>query len=252
MASHAPAACCTAGKLHEGTPEGSLIQIDGNIEAYLAIPTSQQTPARAVLYLPDIIGIWQNSKLMADEFARHGYVCLVLDTFNRDPCPLNMPADFDIMKWLQEGSDGQNPHTTETIDPIVQAAIKYLKGMGIEQIGAAGYCFGAKYAVRHYQSGIQCGFIAHPSFVDSDELAAITGPLSIAAAEFDDIFPAEKRHESEAILAKTGKDYQITLFSGVSHGFSVRGDVKDEKQRFAKEQAFYQAITWFDRYFKTN
>lgn len=81
---------------------------------------------------------------MADEFARHGYVCLVLDTFNRDPCPLNMPADFDIMKWLQEGSDGQNPHTTETIDPIVQAAIKYLKGMGIEQIGAAGYCFGAK------------------------------------------------------------------------------------------------------------
>ncbi|KAJ0268518.1 hypothetical protein Brms1b_012823 [Colletotrichum noveboracense] len=145
------------------------------------------------------------------------------------------------MKWLQEGSDGQNPHTTETIDPIVQAAIKYLKGMGIEKIGAAGYCFGAK-----------CGFIAHPSFVDSDELAAITGPLSIAAAEFDDIFPAEKRHESEAILAKTGKDYQINLFSGVSHGFSVRGDVKDEKQRFAKEQAFYQAITWFDRYFKTN
>lgn len=106
--------------------------------------------------------------------------------------------------------------------------------------------------MRHYQSGIQCGFIAHPSFVDSDELAAITGPLSIAAAEFDDIFPAEKRHESEAILAKTGKDYQINLFSGVFHGFSVRGDVKDEKQRFAKEQAFYQAITWFDRYFKTN
>ncbi|KAF9879658.1 dienelactone hydrolase [Colletotrichum karsti] len=248
MASHAPSTCCTIGSLHEGTHQGNLIQIDGNTDAYLAIPTTGEKPKRAVLYIPDIIGIWQNSKLMADAFSQRGYVCLVLDIFNGDPAPLNMPKDFDIMKWLNEGSNGSNPHTPDAIDPIVLSGIRYLKGMGIEKIAAAGYCLGAKYVVRHYKSGVQCGFAAHPSFVESEELSAITGPLAIAAAELDDIFPAEKRHESERILTVSGQDYQINMFSGVAHGFAVRGDLKDERQRFAKEQAFHQAIAWFDRY----
>jgi dienelactone hydrolase len=69
--------------------------------------------------------------------------------------------------------------------------------------------------------------------------------LSVAAAENDDIFTVEKRHESERILAKTGQRYQINLFSGVEHGFAVRGDPSIAVQRFAKEQAFLQAISWF-------
>lgn len=70
--------------------------------------------------------------------------------------------------------------------------------------------------MRHYKDGIKVGYVAHPSFVDEDELAAITGPLSISAAETDQIFPTEKRHKSEEILQKVGQPYQINLFSGVS------------------------------------
>lgn len=102
--------------------------------------------------------------------------------------------------------------------------------------------------VRHYKSGIDVGYAAHPSFVEEEELAAIGGPYAISAAETDSIFPAEKRHKSEEILAKTGKPYQINLFYGVDHGFAVRGDMKVRATRFAKEQAFQQAITWFDEF----
>lgn len=105
-----------------------------------------------------------------------------------------------------------------------------------------------QYVIRHYKSGIDVGYVAHPSFVDEEELEAITGPLSIAAAETDSIFPAEKRHRSEEILQKVGQPYQVNLFSRVSHGFGVRGDVKVKAQRWAKEQAFIQAIQWFDEY----
>lgn len=90
------------------------------------------------------------------------------------------------------------------------------------------------------------GFVAHPSFVEEEELEKITGPLSIAAAETDSIFPAEKRHKSEEILQKVGQLYQINLYSRVSHGFSVRCDLSDKVQRWAKEQAFNQAVQWFD------
>lgn len=111
--------------------------------------------------------------------------------------------------------------------------------------------------------------MAHPSFVEADELAAIKGPLSIAAAgecachgldtlllrklnvektETDSIFPASKRHESEDILAKTGQPYQINLFSGVEHGFAVRADISKPSIKFAKEAAFTQAVAWFNQY----
>lgn len=88
--------------------------------------------------------------------------------------------------------------------------------------------------------------MAHPSFVEEEELANIQGPLSIAAAENDKIFTAEKRHLSEEILQKRGKPYQITLYSSVAHGFAVRCDLTKKIEKLAKEQAFSQAVQWFD------
>jgi dienelactone hydrolase len=70
----------------------------------------------------------------------------------------------------------------------------------------------------------------------------------ISSEEIDDIFTRELRHQSEDILVKTQQPYQINLFSGVSHGFAVRGDLTVPQNRFAKEQAFLQALAWFDRF----
>lgn len=91
----------------------------------------------------------------------------------------------------------------------------------MQAIGAIGHCFGAKYVARYLRPDIgkiDAGFIAHPSYVTEEELRAIKGPLAIAAAEIDAIFPAEERHASEAILKENGFPYQVTLFSGVAHG----------------------------------
>lgn len=107
----------------------------------------------------------------------------------------------------------------------------------------------AKYAIRLLQpGGVSVAYVAHPSFVEEDELANIKGPLSIAAAETDAIFPTPKRHASEKILAGTGQHYQINLFSGVEHGFAVRGDMTNPIAKFAKEGAFDQAVNWFNLY----
>jgi dienelactone hydrolase len=86
------------------------------------------------------------------------------------------------------------------------------------------------------------------SFVQEEELSKITGPFSIAAAETDEIFPAEKRHISETILVETKQPYQINLYSGVTHGFSVRCDVSNKIEKYAKEQAFLQAVFWFNEH----
>ncbi|KAI1074242.1 dienelactone hydrolase [Whalleya microplaca] len=249
MASNPPSKCCIEGVRHDGEPTGIDLKV-GKYDAYLATPDPAKAHKdAAILYIPDIISIFQNSKLLADQYAANGYLTLIIDVFNGDALSLNRPGDFDFMKWLTQGTTGDNPHTTEAVDPIVEEAIKYLKEeKGVKKLGAVGYCFGAKYVARHYKSGIQVGYVAHPSFVDEDELEGFKAPLAISAAETDAIFPAEKRHRSEEILAKNGFPYQIYLYSQVVHGFSVRCDTSKKIEKFAKEQAFLQAVTWFDNW----
>jgi len=244
MASHTPAQCCTVGFKHEGEPTGTTTKI-GSTEVYIATPTGNNIhKGSAILFIPDVIGIWQNSKILADEYAANGYYTLIMDLFHGDPVPLNRPASFDLYAWIKN-------HGVEVVDPVVEGAIKYLREeKGFKNIGAVGYCFGAKYVARFLakDKGIDAGYVAHPSFVTEEELRAITGPFSISAAETDDIFPVEKRQASEVILRESKLPFQINLFSGVNHGFAVRGDMTDKIQKFSKEQAFYQAVAWFNQH----
>ena len=127
-----------------------------------------------------------SSPTLKQLFDEQGYV-VVPDLFNKDTVPLNM-AGFDFMGWLQN-------HLVPNVEPIVSAVVKALRAdKGAKRVGGVGYCFGAKYVVRALAPGnIDVGYVAHPSFVDADELRAIKGPLSIAAAGMSSfsIFPSK-------------------------------------------------------------
>jgi dienelactone hydrolase len=120
-----------------------------------------------------------NVQLVADQFAANGYLTVVPDLFNGNVVPVNPPQDFDVMKWVQN----EMPQVPK-VDPIVESVIKHLRGeLGVKRLGGVGYCFGGKYVCRWLKEGsLDVGYTAHPSFVDAEELQAIKGPLSIAAA----------------------------------------------------------------------
>jgi dienelactone hydrolase len=192
---------------------------------------------------------------IADQHAANGYFVIVPDILHGDPVPLNPGKDFDFMTgWLPN----HGPETVEEPLAKVLAVLKSDPQYNIKTLGSIGICFGAKYVVRLLSEERQktadipvaAGFVAHPSFVSAEELKAITKPLSIAASETDAIFPKEKRRESEDILETLGVPYQMTLYSGVEHGFSVRADISKPVAKFAKEKAFLQSEFWFDEYLK--
>jgi hypothetical protein len=145
-------AVLTTSNSSSGDPTGEIVKVAGKWDAYIAKPPAGKGHAGAgILFVPDVIGIWQNSKLMADQFAANGYFCMVVDEFNGDALSLNRPADFDFQGWVAHGSDGKNAHTPEGVDPIIEAAIKAMKEeYGITKLGAAGYCFGAKVRTRRH------------------------------------------------------------------------------------------------------
>ncbi|QKX63376.1 uncharacterized protein TRUGW13939_10546 [Talaromyces rugulosus] len=212
--------------------------------AYFAYPKTAN-PKKAIILITDVFGIVSNSQLLADDFARNGYLAVIPDILNNDSINfgdwgtsrVNFPA------WIAK-------HGPETVEPAIEATIKHLREeLGVEKIGTAGYCYGGRFVVSFLKNGkTDAGYTAHPTAIQTGQLAAIEKPLSIAAAEIDTVWPTEHRHEAEGILSKTGQPYQINVYGGVQHGFAARGDMSNAHLKTSKELAFLQALNWFQYY----
>lgn len=115
---------------------------------------------------------------LADSFARAGYLVLLPDIFNGDAIPGDIPeGQLNLTGWFPN-------HQPQHVEPIIETTIDYLRSdLGVEKIGALGYCFGGRYVSRFLAEGrgIDTGFIAHPSVLSNEEIAAIVNPISIAA-----------------------------------------------------------------------
>ncbi|KAF2028706.1 alpha/beta-hydrolase [Setomelanomma holmii] len=235
MASGPMQQCCVSGVLHEGTPMGEITNITDKMK-------------HAIVLLTDVYGhTFRNSQLLADHFALNGYLTIIPDMFNGNEVPFPVPAGWSLKEYMNTTM----PRVKE-VDPIVSGTVEWLRReKGVERVGAAGYCFGGKYVVRWLkEGGVDAGFIAHPSFVDKEEIEGIQGPFSIAAAATDAIYTVPLRHDTEAILTKHNVPWQSFVYGGTEHGFAVRGNMMEGKARFAKEQAFKQAVGWFDEFVK--
>lgn len=197
---------------------------------------------KVVVILTDIYGNkYNNALLIADQFAKAGYYTLIPDILKGDDC---VSGVTDLQKWFPH-------HTSDITRPIVESFLEKLtSSIDTKFIGLVGYCFGAKYVVQQLTNStkITAGALAHPSFVTLEEVAAVTKPILISAAEEDPLFTDELRKQTEEKLKEIKARYQIDLFSGVSHGFAARGDPKDPVVKYAKEKALFDQIHWFNTF----
>lgn len=63
-------------------------------------------------------------------------------------------------------------------------------------------------------------------------------PLFLSCAEIDHTFDTAARRRAVDILQSEKKKYQLQLFSGVEHGFALRGNMENPYER-----AFQRAST---------
>ncbi|KAH8775257.1 dienelactone hydrolase [Diaporthe sp. PMI_573] len=234
---------------HTGEPVGAEEVVDGTTY-YITKPgaNAPDTNGGAVLYLTDVFGInLTENKLLADSFARAGFVTVAPDLFQGSPAPsdLNDPT-FNTTAFLAA-------HGPDVTDPIVEGAINYMRNtLSVGKLAVTGYCFGGRYSFRFVDAArtvkADVAFAAHPSAWVDGEVSAIGAATAVATADHDSLLPASLRAELEALLLNISSPYQVNLYSGVQHGFGVRANVSDPVQKFAKESAFLQAVRWFNNF----
>jgi dienelactone hydrolase len=135
------------------------------------------------------------------------------DVIPRDAMGATSPT-FNMTAWRAK-------HNVQVVDAIVESTIKAMRSeLGVKRIGAVGYCFGGKYVARFLApgKGLDAGFVAHPSGIETAELQAIANPISFAYPENDGANPPAARHSAEEVLLKKNATYQMTLYGGAEHG----------------------------------
>lgn len=200
---------------------------------------------------------------LADSIASNGYLVLVPDLFNGDPVGVEeQEAGLNLTEW-------RALHPQSAIETVINSTIQYARNeLGIKKLGGVGYCFGGKYVGRWLKgddSGLDVGFVAHPSNLLETEIQAIAGPLSIAAGSklklhasllvlfvlltrvaLDASFNSTAKSKAESILNANNITFQTNLYSQAPHGFAVRPNLTIPQQAYAKQASFVQAVTWFD------
>ncbi|KAK3138842.1 hypothetical protein QOZ80_5AG0374100 [Eleusine coracana subsp. coracana] len=222
--------------------EGKVVDSFGGIKAYIA---GSEGAKAAVVLVSDVFGFESpNLRNIADKVASSRYFVVVPDFFHGDPyAPEN--AERPIPVWIKSHTPVKG---FEEAKPIIAA----LKEKGMSQVGAAGYCWGAKVVVELAKAHeIQAAVLLHPSVVTVDDIKEVKCPISILGAEIDKISPPELVRQFEQVLSATsGVDHFVKIFPGVSHGWSVRYSHDDASAVKSAEEALADMMDWFNKNLK--
>lgn len=162
-----------------------------------------------------------------------------------DPETLSDPDKanaFDFDAFLDRNSK-------EVRWPEIEAAARTLKSQ-FPKVGAIGFCYGgwASFKLSADPSLVDAISVAHPSMLDKTEVAGVKVPVQILSAEHDHLYTEELKQYTFEILPRTGVQWEYVYFPDMQHGFAVRGDINDKRQRDGLARAERSAVRFFKEY----
>ncbi|KAK9448585.1 Alpha/Beta hydrolase protein [Limtongia smithiae] len=264
-----PCKACITGFFHDGKPLGSEQSICGYDTYVSPIP---ERPKGVILFLTDIFG-WElvNSRLLADTYAKEGnFIVYTPNVFPFQPVPL------DYMHSIHATTEDMVPgfvslwYQRMAVLPRI-AAFLYLTRPAVMQpkifqlardlkekhpdlpLFAVGFCWGGKYSLplgtAKMTPGIMTAVAAeHPSMLTiPDDVAAVV-PMSVGFGEKDTYISERTIDGIRKALGESGMDHEIISYTGMEHGFAVRGDVRKPDVKEGMTQAKDQVLNWFVKY----
>jgi len=219
-----------------GSGDLTLRAADGN--EFMAYAARAARPSGAgIVILPDIRGLHEFYKELAERFAEAGLDAIAFDYFGRTAGHGTRDEAFE---W--------RPHVEQTtptgVDADVAAAIAYLRseeGGAVERVYTVGFCFGGSNSWRQSasQPGLAgaIGFYGQPARV-RDAIDKMKAPLLllVAGADFTPVAEFEKLDRE---LEEAGVPHRMVVYEGAPHSFFDR---TFEEHRAASDDAWRQML----------
>lgn len=218
----------------------TLASADGTeFMAYAALPAEPGNTG--VVILPDIRGLHQYYKDLADVFARAGFSTIAIDYFGRTAETAVRDETFVFRPHVEQT-------TPETVDADVAAAITYLNspaGGSATRIFTIGFCFGGSTSWRQSasQSGLAgaVGFYGQPGRARAS-IGQMHAPLLLLVAG-EDFTPQEEFQAFDQELTDASVPHTMVVYPGAPHSFFDRSFAEHQE---ACADAWRQMLAFFD------
>lgn len=102
--------------------------------------------------------------------------------------------------------------------------------------------------IRSGKKLVDCISTAHPSLLTKEEIDAVAVPVQILAPEHDPQLTPELKAHANSVIPSLNLEYDYQYFPGLTHGFAVRCDQSDAKQKQGLERAKNAAVGWFAQF----
>jgi len=206
-----------------------LTAADGTRLMAYAARASKPSGAGMVV-IPDVRGLHQYYKDLADRFAEVGVDSVAIDFFARTADTEDRSDTFDFMS--------QVPLTKpDTLQADIAAAVAYLRGPDggqVRSVFSVGFCFGGALSYLQAASGLGyagvIGFYGWPLGLKRwpdrpkpiDAAASYQSPVLSIFGGADEGIPQSAVDEFDAALRKAGVKHDSTVYPGAPHSFFDR------------------------------
>ncbi len=218
----------------------TLTAADGTeFMAYSALP--DQPGSTGVVILPDIRGLHQYYKDLADTFARAGFSAIAIDYFGRTAGLGSRDETFVFRPHVEQT-------TPETVDADIAAAVSYLRspeGGAATRIFTVGFCFGGSTSWRQSATldGLAgaVGFYGQPGRA-RPYISQMHAPLLLLVAG-EDFTPLEEFEAFDQELTAAGVPHRMVVYPGAPHSFFDRTFAEHQD---ACADAWQQMLSFFE------
>jgi carboxymethylenebutenolidase len=194
--------------------------------AYYAHPDAGSTAG--IVILPDVRGLHEFYKELAQRFADAGLHAVAIDYFGRTAGIGPRPDDFPY----REHTDKVQP---EQVTEDVAAAVEWLRGLAggtVPSVFTLGFCFGGAHSWRQSAAPLDLagciGFYGRPERV-ADVAGSMKAPLLLLAAGQDFTPVADVEQFAEQVRA-SGVEAELHVYPDAPHSFFDKrfGEYADE------------------------
>jgi carboxymethylenebutenolidase len=224
---------------HEISYQGTACML----KAYVAQPATGGQGLPVVIVVQEWWGLDDHIKNVARRFAAEGYFAVAPDLYSRQGYKVTKDANVagELMGGLAS-ADG--------IDDLSSTVgwIKTQKAANGAKIGVTGFCMGGSYAtlLPCVSKDIKASAPFYGEIPPDDQLRNLNCPMFYAYGENDGWIQRTDVDRLAAALKKFGKQGEVKVYAGCSHGFfnDTRPDVysaKDAKDAWERTLKLFAA-----------